>query len=122
MSRTPAKRRPPTIVEAATDPNIWGAWFKDTASWSAWFAFLKATFGLPLDDAELAVFQKHTGRASPSLAGYFDATSICGRRAGKSLSLALLSAYLAAFRDWSEHLVGGERGIVMVVAADRRQA
>jgi hypothetical protein len=34
----------------------------------------------------------------------------------------LIAAYLAAFNDWSPYLTGGERGTIVVVAADRRQA
>ncbi|MBV9457330.1 MAG: hypothetical protein JO141_07450 [Bradyrhizobium sp.] len=51
-----------------------------------------------------------------------EATLIRGRRAGKSLVLALIAAYVAAFRDWSPHLVGGERATIIVVAADKKQA
>jgi hypothetical protein len=36
--------------------------------------------------------------------------------------LALIAAFLACFYDWSPYLTGGERGTIMVVAADRKQA
>src|SRR5262245_35659161 len=45
-----------------------------------------------------------------------------GRRAGKSRIAALIATYLATFRDYTEILAPGERGVVMVIAADRRQA
>jgi hypothetical protein len=38
------------------------------------------------------------------------------------LILALIAVYLACFFDWRPYLTGGERGTIMVVAADRRQA
>ena len=47
---------------------------------------------------------------------------VVGRRGGKSLILALIAAFLAAFHDWSPYLTGGERGTIMVVSADRKSA
>ena len=45
-----------------------------------------------------------------------------GRRGGKSLIAALVAVFLACFRDYRKILAPGERGTVMVIAADRRQA
>ena len=45
-----------------------------------------------------------------------------GRRGGKSRIAALVAVYLACFRDYRRVLARGERGHVMVLAADRRQA
>ena len=114
-----------SIIDACRDPDLFAPWFKDTETWAAWFCFLKVLFGLPLlDPTELALFQECTpGRAAPSPNGYLEASLICGRRGGKSLVLALIAAYLACFRDYRPyHLTGGERGTIMVIAADRRQA
>jgi hypothetical protein len=79
-------------------------------------------FGLSLDEIALNLFKECTGRSMPAPGGYREVTLICGRRAGKSLMMALLAAYLSAFFDWRPFLVGGERGVIMLVAADRRQA
>jgi hypothetical protein len=68
------------------------------------------------------MFQQFTGRTAPSPSGYLAATLIIGRRGGKSLVLALIAAYLSAFYDWSPYLTGGERGTIMIVAADKKQA
>jgi hypothetical protein len=115
--------KPPlTIIDACEDPKIFGPWFKDRSTWAAWFVFLHAMFGLPLDDAGLALFQACTGRSAPRPGGYLEATLVVGRRGGKSLVLALIAAFLAAFHDWSPYLTGGERGTVMIIATDRRQA
>jgi hypothetical protein len=112
---------PITIMQACESPEIFGPWFRDRATWAAWFVFLKVLFGIPLDDAELATFQKFTGRTAPWSTGYFEATLVCGRRGGKSLMLALVAAFLAAFFDWTPYLTGGERGTIMIVAADMKQ-
>jgi hypothetical protein len=110
-----------SIIDVCTDPELFGPWFKGQ-SWAAWFCFLKAMLALPLDEAELALFRQCTGRTAPLPGGYLLATLVIGRRGGKSLILALLAAYLACFHNWSQYLTGGERGVVMVIAADRKQA
>ncbi len=51
-----------------------------------------------------------------------EAWLVCGRRAGKSFVLALVAVFLAGFKDWRPYLGPGERGTVMIIAADRKQA
>jgi hypothetical protein len=111
-----------SIIDACQHEQLFAAWFKDEQSWSAWFCFLKVMFALPLDGTELALFQYCTGRSAPSASGYLEASLVIGRRGGKSLILALIAVYLACFHSWTQYLTGGERGIVMVIAGDRRQA
>jgi hypothetical protein len=114
--------KPPiTIVQACQDPAVFGRWFTDAESWAAWFSFLKSMFGLQLSDAELAVFQQCTNRSTPAAGGYLEATLVIGRRGGKSLILAVIAAFLAAFYDWSPFLTGGERGTIIIVATNRKQ-
>jgi hypothetical protein len=110
-----------SIIDVCQDPDLFGPWFKGQ-SWAAWFVFLRVMFGLPLDEVGLALFQQCTGRSAPSPSGYLEASLVIGRRGGKSLILALIAAYLACFHNWSQYLTTGERGVVMVIAADRRQA
>jgi hypothetical protein len=83
-------------------------------------AALKALFALPLDEAELALYRQHTGRAAPATAPAREGWWIVGRRGGKSLIAALVAVYLATCRTY--RLAAGERGTLMVIAADRRQA
>jgi hypothetical protein len=111
-----------SIIDACQHEQLFAGWFKDRQSWAAWFCFLKVMFGLPLDGTELALFQQCTGRSAPSLLGYLEVSLIIGRRGGKSLMLALIATYLACFYNWKPHLVAGERGTIVVVATDRRQA
>lgn len=111
-----------SILDAVRDADIWRPWFRDPETWRAWFVVLKVLFGLALDPDELAIFQRHTGRTTPHPDGYYDVCLICGRRAGKSLLFALVAAFFAAFYDWKPFLTGGERAVIMVIAADRRQA
>jgi hypothetical protein len=110
------------ILQACEDPELFGRWFKDEATWRSWFTFLKVLFGLPLSDGELAQFRERTGRTEPPGERVREAWLICGRRAGKSFVLALVAVFLACFIDWAPFLSPGERGTVMVIATDRRQA
>lgn len=111
-----------TILEALLDPNLFARWFRDPSSWAAWRAFLAALFGLPMSEAELEVYRSCTGRNDPPTAPAPEAWLVCGRRAGKSFTLALAAVYLAAFHEYRRHLAPGERATVMVIATDRRQA
>jgi hypothetical protein len=81
-------------------------------------------FGLPLEDgAAEELYEECTGRiaSGPALPSQ-EAWLICGRRAGKSFNLALIAVFLACFKDYRQYLQPGERGMVIVTAADRRQA
>jgi hypothetical protein len=118
----PDPKPPIDIITACTDPDIFGPWFRDMATWAAWFVVLKVMFGLPLSDDELAIFRKHTGRTTPAAEGYLSTTLVIGRRGGKSVAMALIAAYLAAFFDWRPFLTLGESGTIIIVAADKKQA
>ncbi|HEX3180883.1 MAG TPA: hypothetical protein VHR44_06460 [Beijerinckiaceae bacterium] len=76
--------------------------------------------GVP-EDAR-AIVTQCTGLQEPPQGPFNEAWLVCGRRAGKSFILALIAVYIAAFRDYSDALTAGERGTIMVIAADRKQA
>jgi hypothetical protein len=111
-----------TIIDACTDEALFAGWFRDLATWRAWFAFLRTLFGLPMSEDERVVFKQCTGRDDPPEGVTREAWLVVGRRGGKSLILALTAVFLACFIDWLPYLAPGERGTVMVIAADRRQA
>ncbi len=56
------------------------------------------------------------------MAPFTESHVIVGRRGGKSRISAAVAVYLACFRDYQNVLAAGEVGVVMVLAADRRQA
>jgi hypothetical protein len=95
--------------------------FKDS-SWDNWRVFLKALFGLPMSEADQAAFGKCTGCSVPAEAGSREAWAVVGRRGGKGKIAALISVYLAFFRDYSKHLTSGEPGVVMCLAQNKKQA
>jgi hypothetical protein len=111
-----------TILDAVADRHLFASWFKDRATWSAWFAFIAALFGLPMTAEQTEVYRQCTGRADPPTEAATEGWLVCGRRAGKSFVLALIAVYLACFYDYRRYLAPGERGTVMVIATDRRQA
>jgi hypothetical protein len=112
---------PADIIEAIEHPAWWQRWFA-RGDWSAWTAFLKCLFALPLDPISFDFLQECTGRSKPPAMPAKEAVLVIGRRGGKSRALALIAAWLACFCDWREYLSPGEVGIVQIIAADRAQA
>lgn len=110
-----------SILDAIADPMLFAPWF-ERGKWDAWFAFLCALFGLRMSDDQATIYRECTGRTElphePATEGWL----IVGRRGGKSLILALIAIWLACVRDYRQYLQPGERGTVVIIAADRRQA
>ena len=100
---------------------MFGGFFR-AGTWAVWRVFLAALFALPMTADQLAVYQRHTGRSTPPTASLHEAWLVCGRRGGKSFVLATIAVFLAAFKDWRRNLAPGEVGVIMIIAADRRQA
>jgi hypothetical protein len=84
------------IIEAACDPNLFGPFFKDEQTWSAWRTFLKVLFGIPLDGGERQLFRECTGRQKPSKGGHNEAWLVIGRRGGKYLPAIHPASAIAA--------------------------
>jgi len=110
------------VLAAMDDPQLFGPWFRRRESWRAWRVYLAALFALPMTADDLALYRECTARSEAPSAPVDESWMAIGRRGGKSLILATLGVYLAAFIDWSAFLVPGESAVVAVLAADRRQA
>jgi len=111
-----------TIIEAMHDPNLFRPFFKELASWHMWVVVLKGIFGLSMTNAERRLFQTLTHRDHPPPQQVEECWLIIGRRGGKSFIVSLIAVYLACFRDYREYLGPGERGVIMIIATDRKQA
>jgi hypothetical protein len=106
-----------TILDLMDDPALLGRHFQG-ATWNPWRTVLAAIFGLRVPDP--AFLFEVTGRTPPTQQAR-EAWLIVGRRGGKSRVAALVAVYLAC-RDYSKVLAAGERGTIMCIASDRRQA
>ena len=104
-----------SILEAMDSAGLTGE------SWSAWRAFLKAVFALPMSATELRCYGRHTERDLPPAEPVREAWMPVGRRGGKSRIAALVALFLAIRFDPSR-LAPGETAVVALLAADRRQA
>ncbi len=110
------------IVDACLDEKLFQRWFQDVETWAAWMAFMKAVFGLKKTKADKAIIKAATNRTKIKKTPYREAWLVVGRRGGKSRMLALMAVFLACFHNWKPFLSPGERGTIMIVAADRKQA
>ena len=119
--RQATTRKLHTILDLMTDPDVFGRSFQGE-TWRTWHVFLKALFALAHTREELAVYQRHTRRETPPTEPAREAWLVVGRRGGKSRITALVAVFSAFFHNYSKMLAPGERGIVMVMAADRKQA
>lgn len=111
-----------TILDAIHDPLLFNPLFKDLATWRSWLVVLKALFALPMDEVDRVLFASLTGRETPPAQPVDECWLIVGRRGGKSFIVALIAVFLACFRDYRPYLGPGERGTLMVIATDRKQA
>jgi hypothetical protein len=117
------RRAAPNIIQCVKDPRLFGPLFRDIKTWGSWFVFLRVLFGHALaTPEELALFTQCTGRSTPPTQAFKEAWLIVGRRAGKSFIAALIAVFLACFRSYRQYLAPGERGVVVLIAVDRKQA
>lgn len=114
-----------SFADACKDPALFGPWFSGD-TWGAWSTIDKAIFGGELSDAEFVQYAGLTGRLTPPTTPASEVWIIAGRRGGKSAKTAALATYLATIGaelfGYRQHLSRGERGVVQIVAVDRKQA
>ena len=110
-----------TMRDALDDPAYFGEVFAG-ASLATWRALLIAALGEELTEAERDLFKAVTGREREPLEPVAEFWGVIGRRGGKTRSMAVLTAYLAACVDHREALGPGERGKVPLLAASTLQA
>jgi hypothetical protein len=113
-----------TILDAIHDDNLFRPLFKNLETWRTWLVVLKAMFALQMTEEEKALFTHLTDRKAEArpLQQVQECWLVVGRRGGKSFIVALIAVFLATFRDYRSCLGPGERGVLMVVAVDRKQA
>lgn len=110
-----------TIRDLMTDQTLFGSQFGGD-SFAAWRALLAAFYGLPLDDAETAIYRMLTSRSDAPQVAFNELWLAMGRRGGKTQGGGLLAVYHAPFMDYRAKLAPGEIATVLLIAADRAQA
>jgi hypothetical protein len=110
-----------TMRRALTDKELLGGVLAGD-TWAAWRAILIAMMGEKLTDDERVIFQKFTGRLSEPLERVEEFLAGVGRRGGKTRCAALLAVYMAAFVDHRSNLSPGERGLVLFLGQNQKQA
>src|SRR5215831_18575315 len=112
------------IIQAIRNPKLFGSMFKSLDSWQAWIVWLKAVFGLPMDESEIELYRRCTGRNvnASNHSDFKEAYCIAGRRAGKSRIVSFAGVFITCFYDFRQYLSPGETGMVLILARDRDQA
>jgi hypothetical protein len=108
-----------TLRKALTDPSLLGNVLTGE-SWLPWRMLMIAAMGEPLNDDERTIFTKLTGRECEPLQRVEELEAVVGRRGGKSRAMATLATYIAGLCQ--HDLVPGERGVLLCIAPDQRQA
>ena len=112
---------PRSILDVMTGPF---AAFFPMPTWRPWYLLAAAAFGLThgLSAEDEAFILKCLGRKELPREPATGLRLVIGRRGGKSRFTSFLAVFLAAFRDYTNMLAPGERGTVMVICPDRKQA
>jgi hypothetical protein len=108
-----------SIRQAFCDPQLLGGVLAGS-SWQAWRVLLTAAMGERLNDDERATFTKLTGREREPGERVEEMEVVAGRRAGKTRAMATLACYIAGL--CRHDLVRGERGVLLCIAPDQKQA
>jgi hypothetical protein len=108
-----------SIRKALSDKKLLGGVLAGP-SWFSWRTIMIASMGEQLTDGERIAFTKLTGRLVEPLQRVEELCAVIGRRGGKSRAMATLATYIAGL--CKHDLVPGERGIVLMIAPDQRQA
>jgi len=87
---------------------------------ATWLTTWKATYALPLSDAEREIFARIAGGRQPPIKRVREVWIDAGRRGGKSEEAAAVAIHSALFVE--HRLSRGEIGMVLVVAGTRDQA
>ena len=108
-----------SLRKALTDSQLLGDALAGD-SWRSWRILMIAAMGEALTDDERVIFTKLTGREHEPNARVEEFAAVVGRRGGKSRAMATLACYIASL--CKHDLVRGERGVLLIIAPDQRQA
>lgn len=104
------------IIKFIEDPGL----LNDQSLSPAQKMALKATYGLPLDDGEMALFKLTTGLEVYPAREWMEITFLLGRKSGKSNQITSNMAIYEAVQPHPS-LSRGETGICMIVASEQER-
>ncbi len=81
------------MIFSETNGNLFGG-----ESWPVWRTLLSGFYGLPMDEAELVLFQRITSLPGPAQVLLLELGLAVGRKGGKSQIAALVAVYEAVFK------------------------
>jgi hypothetical protein len=110
-----------TMRQALDDPALLGSVLAGD-SWRMWRIILIAAMGERLTRTERRLFASLTGREREPGKRIEELWAVVGRRGGKSRAMAVLASYISGLCDHTDVLSPGERGIVLCIAPDQKQA
>jgi hypothetical protein len=90
-------------------------------SWLSWRALLLAAMGETLSADERQIFTDLTLRPHEPDRPVDEFVGVIGRRGGKSRAISVLATYIAGLCQHPA-LAAGERGVLLIIAPDQRQA
>jgi hypothetical protein len=110
-----------TLRKALTDPNLLGDVLAG-GTWFSWRTLLIAAMGEQLTDNERVLFRQLAGgREREPGRQVEECAFVVGRRGGKSRAISVLVSYIGGLCRHPA-LAPGERGILLCIAPDQKQA
>jgi hypothetical protein len=109
-----------TLRKALSDPNLLGNTLAGD-SWKAWRVLLIAAVGEELTDDERVIFKQLTGREREPGEMCEEFVGVISRRGGKSRAISVLVSWIGGLCQHPS-LVRGERGVLLIISQDQRQA
>jgi hypothetical protein len=112
----------PTVSfrQALTNPQLLGNVLTGR-SWQPWHVLLIAAMGESLTTDERELFRQLTQRDREPGVRVEELVGVVGRRGGKSRAISVIATYIAGLCRHSA-LVPGERGVLLIIAPDQKQA
>jgi hypothetical protein len=107
--------------EALSLPQLFGKILQGS-SWYGWRVLLIAAAGEELTEDERVEFKRLTGRDREPGRLCRELIVIAGRRAGKSMAIAVFKCWIAALCDHRRVLAPGEIGVALCISKDQRVA
>jgi hypothetical protein len=106
----------PDVVEFITDSELLGLTLSPAQE-----ALLRAIYALPMSEDHLELYRACTGRGAAPDEPFGEVTVIAGARSGKDSRIAApIVLWEALFGGHESRLSKGERGVIVLVAADLR--